>query len=108
MPIPAIITAAAFPALLGLALRFLVGTLIARTVTAFGIAIFSFTATSFVIDRITGYLTAIETGATGIVAEVASMIGLFECIMIILSAYIAATSIRQLRGVFNNLIFGRS
>lgn len=106
MPIFAPLAAPALAGVASLFIRFLVGTSIAKVITAFGLGIFNFTALSLITERITGYLTAIEFGASGVVAEVAVQIGFFEALSILLSAWITAVSIRQLRGVFSRLTVG--
>lgn len=107
MPLP-FIAAAAVPTIVSFLLRALVVNLIFRVITAFGIAIVSFASIDTVAGMLTDYVESAMGAVSGDVYEIADMIGFFDCINIVLSAYLSAISIRQLRGIYNRLTFGNT
>jgi len=107
MPLP-FIAAAAVPAILSFVLRALVVNLIFRVITSLGVAIISFSAIDTVAGTVTAYVQSALNAVNGDVYQVADMLGFFDCINIVLSAYLAAISIRQLRGLYNKLTFGKT
>lgn len=107
MPFP-LVAAAVLPAVIATVLRFLVGTLIVRVITALGIFVATFTGLDYATSEITDYIDSAMNGVTGDVYTIANMIGFFDCVQILIGAWISAIAIKQLLGAFNRLTFGRS
>ncbi|MBB6523846.1 DUF2523 family protein [Pseudoteredinibacter isoporae] len=108
MPLPAIVGAAVLPTLAAFLIRALVAHLIMRTITSLGIFILSFAAIETASSRVTSYFEQALNSVSGDAYFVADMLGFFDCANIIISAYAAALSIRQIRGAYNRLIFGQN
>ncbi len=108
MPLPPVIGAAVLPTIAAFLIKALIAHLIMRVITVLGIAIVSYVAIDMIKNQIVSYIQSALSVISGDVRNIAEMMGFFDCMNIILSAYIAAVSIRELRGIYNRLVFGQS
>jgi len=105
MAIP-LIGAAAFAPVVILIIKFFIGTLIMRLVLSLGIALVTFTQANNIADWIGNYMLSGLSGFSAQAADAVTALGLVSAVNIIISAYVAAIGIKQLRGIYNRLTFG--
>ncbi|WP_299776373.1 DUF2523 family protein [uncultured Pseudoteredinibacter sp.] len=108
MPLPVVYGALALPSIVAFVVRALVAHAIMRTITALGMTIISFVAIDAAMNQIITYLNRALGAVSGEAQQVASMMGFFDCVNIVMSAYVAAVGIRQIRGAYNRIVFGQS
>ena len=106
MPLP-IVAAGLLAPVVATAGKFLVGYVIVRIITIFGIALVSYGAVDALAGQIKTYLTANLSGLGGDFAVYASALGIFDAVNVISSAYIAAVSVRVVMGTYNRMTFGK-
>ena len=107
MPLP-LVVAAAFPAIVATFIRFMIGSFIVKFFFMLAISLVTFTAIDTVGDIIKNYILNQTQSIPGQFAEAAAMIGLFDAVNIVISAYIGSIAIRQVMGLHNRVTFGRS
>jgi len=101
-----LLAAASLAPIFSFAIKFFIGTLIMRIVLSLGITIVTFTQADNIASWIGDYMLSGLTGFSAQAASAVSAIGLVNAFNIIVSAYVAAIGIKQLKNVYNRLTFG--
>ncbi len=108
MPLPVVYGAVVLPTIVAFIIRSLVAHLIMRVITTLGMAIISFVAIDAAMNRISTYINRALGAVSGDAQYIAQMMGFTDCVNIVLSAYVAAVGIRQIRGAYDRIVFGQS
>jgi len=109
MAIPVFFSITSLGPFVALVIKFLVGTLIARAITALGIALITYSALTSIGQMVsTHFLTLMSSGSSGTVVQLAMALGLHSAANIIFSAYIGSLAIRAAMGATKRLVFGHS
>jgi hypothetical protein len=108
MALPMVLTTAGFSGVIATCLRYMLGYALLKIISAFGIALITFTGVSFAASKIEDWIVSNTSGIGGQFWNVAVALNVPHAIQVITSCYIGAIAIRQLMGFYNRITFGKS